>query len=246
MNRLRAAAAPRALGSDAARRIATTGGRYRSGQDDLPHAVWTPLHYESGYAYPLLIWLHGPGDDQHQLKRIMMQIDARSYVAVAPRGTAHASGPEAKGYDWSTDQGHLGLAEERVNTCLADVTSRFNIHPERVFLAGYDAGGTMAYRLALAAPRRFAGVLSLCGPFPRVRAPLAGLDEVRRLPVLMSTGQFSRRYPPEQVCADLRLFHAAGISVTLRQYPSGQTLTPEMLGDMNRWLMEQVCGSGEG
>lgn len=244
MNRLRAAVDRRTVGLEGSRSVVTTG-RYGIGHDDLPHSVWTPLHYESGYAYPLVIWLHGPGDDEHQLKRIMLHVDARNYVAVAPRGTARASGPSARGYDWSTDQGHLGQAEERVNACLADVAGRFNIHPDRIFLAGYDAGGTMAYRLALAAPRRFAGVLSLCGAFPRVRAPLAGLEEARRLPVFMATGQYSGPYAPEQVCDDLRLFHAAGICVTLRQYSCGQTLTPEMLADMNRWLMEQICGNGE-
>lgn len=241
-NRLRPTLATRPAGIESARSVVTSG-RFRPGNDDAAHAVWTPLHYESGYAYPLLVWLHGPGDDPQQLKRIMMHVDARNYVAVAPRGTARASGPDARGYDWSTDQGHLGLAEERVNDCLADVASRFNIHPDRVFLAGYDAGGTMAYRLALATPRRFAGVLSLCGPFPKVRAPLAGLGEARRLPVLMASGQYSRHYTPRHVCEDLRLFHAAGIEVTLRQYPSGHTLTPEMLADMNRWLMEHICRS---
>ena len=32
---------------------------------------FVPLHYEPNYAYPLLVWLHGPQDDQGQLKRIM-------------------------------------------------------------------------------------------------------------------------------------------------------------------------------
>ena len=39
------------------------------------------------------------------------------------------------------------------------------------------------------------------------------------------------------------LFHAAGMNVTLRQYPGDSTLAPQMLSDMNRWLMEIVTGA---
>ena len=53
----------------------------------------------------------------------------------------------------------------------------------------------------------------------------------------------SRSYPAAQVCNELRLFHSAGLCVTLRQYPCGDELTTLMLADMNRWIMEQVCPS---
>ena len=39
-----------------------------------------------------------------------------------------------------------------------------------------------------------------------------------------------------------RLFHAAGMSVTLRQYPGGDDLNTQMLHDIDVWLMEQVTG----
>jgi hypothetical protein len=42
------------------------------------------------------------------------------------------------------------------------------------------------------------------------------------------------------VCEDLRLLHTAGLSVTLRQYPCGHELAPQMLADANRWIMEQI------
>ena len=51
-------------------------------------ALFAPLHYEKNYAYPLIVWLHGPGGDEGQLKRIMPCISTRNYAAVAPRGTA--------------------------------------------------------------------------------------------------------------------------------------------------------------
>ena len=53
----------------------------------------------------------------------------------------------------------------------------------------------------------------------------------------------SRDYPDRRVCDDLRLLHSAGCTVALRQYPGGDELTTNMLSDLDRWLMEFVCGS---
>jgi len=52
----------------------------------------------------------------------------------------------------------------------------------------------------------------------------------------------SETYSVDQVCDELALFHAAGMSVTLRQYPCGDELTTQMLRDLDVWLMEQVTG----
>ena len=99
----------------------------------------------------------------------------------------------------------------------------------------------MAFRVAMNHPDRFAGVLSLCGSFPSGSAPFGNLLEARRLPLFLAVGRDSREYPPEEVCRNLRLFHSAGLSVTLRQYPCGHQLSPQMLIDLNRWMMEQVA-----
>ena len=52
----------------------------------------------------------------------------------------------------------------------------------------------------------------------------------------------SQAYPVDRVCQELALFHAAGLSVTLRQYPCGDEITTQMLSDLDVWLMEQVTG----
>ena len=44
------------------------------------------MHYAPGYAYPLIVWLHGSGSDERQLQRIMPLVSMQNYVAVAPRG----------------------------------------------------------------------------------------------------------------------------------------------------------------
>ena len=59
----------------------------------VEHSFFVPLHYEPNYAYPLVVWLHGPGDGHRQLKQVMPHISLRNYVAVAP-GWPQSAGTE--------------------------------------------------------------------------------------------------------------------------------------------------------
>jgi len=204
------------------------------------HTLFAPMHYEPGYAYPLMVWLHGHDGDERQLMRIMPSVSMRNYVAVAPRGTERtASG----GYTWGQTEEQVQAAEQRIFDCIHTARQKLHVAADRVFLAGFDCGGTMAFRAAMNQPQWFAGVLSLGGAFPTGRCPLGNLAEARRLHLFVAVGRDSLVYGPEQVCNDLRLFHAAGMSATLRQYPCGHELTPQMLSDVDRWIIEQITGT---
>ncbi len=207
-------------------------------------SLFGPLHYEKNYAYPLIVWLHSPGSDETELRRVMAGLSLRNYVGVAPRGTRVLAPSPAgqRGYTWLHREADVALAQTRVWDCITLARTRYHIHPERIFLAGFDAGGTIAFRLGMMHPEQFAGVLSLCGPFPRCGTPLGRLPEARRLPLFVACGRQSQRYAEEHVCDDLRLFHCAGLDITLRQYPCGQRLSRDMLADANRWIMELVTG----
>jgi len=206
---------------------------------DEPRCLFTPQHYERNYSYPLIVWLHGPDDDERQLTRIMPLVSLRNYVAVGPRGTRRSSVPG--GYCWAQQPDDIALAEERVVSAVAAARRRLNIAAARIYLAGYACGGTMALRIALANPEKFAGVLSIGGALPGTLRPLARLHEARRLPVFLTAGRFACQYPEQQVCDDLRLLHSAGMSVNLRLYPCDDEVTTDMLADMDRWIMEQLA-----
>jgi phospholipase/carboxylesterase len=216
----------------------------RAGSEKTPHALFAPLHYERNYAYPLIVWLHGADDNENQLKRIMPLVSLRNYVAIAPRGTAASTDAHPAAFNWQQTGDHIQAAEERVLDCLAAAQAKFHLAAGRVFLAGCDCGGSMALRVAMRQPRRFAGVLSFGGQFPTGDAPLAQLAEARRLSIFVACNRASQRYPTDVVCDDLRLLHSAGMSVVLREYPGTDGLTPRMLSDMDRWLMEQITRAG--
>ncbi len=215
--------------------------------DVCRHTLFAPLGYERNYAYPLVVWLHSPGGDERQLRRIMPQLSMRNYVAVAPRGTsAFDADADNRGFRWAQRGDDFALAEDRVFDCMALAARKFHVRQERVFLAGAGCGGTMALRIALANPGRFAGALSLGGELPRGMAPLANVNDARSVPLLLIAGLTSKHYPQTRVNDDLRLLHSAGITVSLRLYPFGDEIAPMMLGDVDRWLMQQICPESAG
>lgn len=210
------------------------------GRELTPHATFAPLHYEPGYAYPLVVWLHGAGGDERQVRRVISKVSLRNYVAIAPRGTC-AMPADDDGYSWQQTAEAIERAESRVFDCVEVACRRFNIHSDRVFLAGLGSGGTMALRTAWNHPGRFAGVASFGGSMPSDDRPLRNVNALRRLPCFVATGRQSGDYPETAVCRDLRLMHAAGCTVALRQYPCGDDLTTTMLADLDRWMMALVC-----
>ncbi|QDU26982.1 Carboxylesterase 2 [Anatilimnocola aggregata] len=201
--------------------------------------TFAPLHYEPNYSYPLLVWIHDDGGDARELQKVMPLISMRNYVGVSISGEILASG---RGFAWRQSAEGTIAAENQLSDALDLATQKFRIHNQRIFVAGNGAGGTMALRLALRNPARFAGALTLGGNFPTGQSPLSMLTAARRMPMFIAHCRDSERYPVEQLCDELRLFHTAGLGATIRQYPCGDEVTTQMLHDVDVWLMERVTG----
>lgn len=200
-------------------------------------ALFAPLHYEPGYAYPLIVWLHSNGDDQSQVQRVLPTISLRNYVAVAPQSS---TGNTATGYFWEQTASGIEQAQTAVLEAIDFAQLKMNISSQRIFLAGYGSGGTMAYRLGLQLADLLAGIVSINGPLPSGLTPLRDWMSSRQVPIYWAHCRRSREFDEEQLCDQLRLLHVAGFNVTLRQYPCGDELPAQSLTDLNRWIMESI------
>ncbi len=195
------------------------------------------MHYEKNYAYPLIVWLHSNGQDATQIQTAMLEMSMRNYVGIAPQS---AIGNSATGYFWDQDAESIEMAHDAVAAAIDRACLRYNIAPQRIYLAGLRAGGTMAFRLAFERPDIFAGVMSINGPVPVEQAPLRDWSRCRQLPVFWAHGRGFEEFGQDQLCEQLKLLHIAGFSVTLRQYPRPDLLCGMTMSDMNRWVMENI------
>jgi len=192
--------------------------------------LFTPLGYEPGYEYPLIVWLPDPAaDTPFDLGRVMKRLSLRNFVAVEPVADGNAVDIDSR--------------ESAVWRAIDRVRDRIAIHADRMFLVGQGRGGSDAFRIACRHPHAFGGVVSLGGAFPLAESLFARLFDVRRMPMLLcchGTGSAAAARHTDQT---LRLFHAAGASLAMRIYPDRNHLSKAILCDVNRWLMDEICGA---
>jgi phospholipase/carboxylesterase len=205
----------------------------------LPVRTFLPTGYEPNYAYPLLVFFHGHGSNEEQVLRLAPRLSRRNYICIGLRGT-HLLGPRANGrigYAWQRDGQCDALMEDYVLSAVEQTRRSYHVHSERIYLAGVCEGASLAYRLGLLFPERFAGVVSLNGALPRHGRPLLRLPEIRQLRVFIGHGIANALIPFGSARSDFELLYTAGLPIRLQAYPTNHRLHPDMLRDINRWIM---------
>jgi phospholipase/carboxylesterase len=208
----------------------------------LPVRTFLPTGYEPNYPYPLLVFLHGQGGNEEQILRLAPRLSRRNYICIGLRGSQPV-GPRADGsvgYTWPPDGQCDAAVEDYVLRAVEETRRNYHVHSERIYLAGICEGAMLAYRLALAFPERFAGMISLNGSLPPRGSLFLRLPEIRPLRVFIGHGIANAVIPLATARSDFRLLYTAGLDVRLHTYPATHRLHPDMLRDINRWVME-VC-----
>src|SRR5262245_10669167 len=209
----------------------------------LPVRTFLPTGYEPRYAYPLLVFFHGHGGSEEQILRLAPRLSRRNFICIGLRGPQGLEPrPDGRpGYSWGPDGTCDALIEDYVLRAAEQTRRSYHVHSERIYLAGFCEGATLAYRLGLLFPDRFAGVISLNGGLPRRGGPLLRLQEVRQLRVLIGHGIANAVVPLSLARADRRLLYMAGLDVKMHTYPATHRIHLDMLRDIDRWVMRHVC-----
>ena len=212
--------------------------------DRWPIRTFLPFGYEPNYPYPLLVFFHGHGDDEEQVLRLAPRLSRRNYICISLRGPDRL-GLRQDGrvsFGWGQDGQCDGPIEDYVLRAVEQTRRSYHVHSERVYLAGVWEGATLAYRLGLSFPERFAGIISLNGQMPKRGCPLVRLNELRSLKVFIGHGIANSIVPLTLARQDSRLLYTAGLSVHLQSYATTNRIHPDMLRDVNRWVMGHVNG----
>ena len=204
----------------------------------LPVRTFLPTGYEPRYPYPLLVFFHGHGGNEEQILRLAPRLSRRNYISIGLRGpvTAPPRDGDADRFGWG-GAAYLPLVEDYLVRAVLQTRRTYHVHSERIYLAGFGEGATLAYRLGLQLAGKVAGVISLNGSMPREGRPLLRLPEARDLRVFIAHGIANSVVPLSLAQADWRLLASAGIPVNLHTYPTNHRLHPHMLRDLNRWMI---------
>ena len=209
----------------------------------LPVRTFLPTQYEPNYAYPLLVFFHGHGSNEDHVLRYAPYISRRNFIAISLRGIEKATrkSASAKGnYSWGQDGCSEMWVEDYLFNAIEKTQNSYNIHPNRIYLAGFCEGAAMAYRMAVQFPDRFAGVLSMNGALPRTQKPLWRVQQMRDLKVFIGHGIANSVIPMSMACQDRQSFQTAGIDPFWRTYATNHRIHLDMLKDANRWIMSNI------
>ncbi len=214
----------------------------------LTHVV---AHPGGSEPLPTVIALHGHGAHGQDLIGLAPHLAGGRALWVCPQAE-FAVEPGFYGFTWfqrDPSTGQRAAAEpertlEVVRAFVDEAYRRYPIDPARVVLLGFSQGGSLAYRLALADPRRFVGLAALSTSLAADQAealtPAEGRSE---LPVLVQHGLEDPMISVERARESRDRLLTLGVTPEYREYPMGHAIGQDSAADLSRWL-ERVLKLG--
>jgi predicted esterase len=131
-----------------------------------PYSIYIPENYYLTKKYPLLVYLHGSGDDDRVLNRTPKIED--NYIILAPngRGTSNC---------FATEEAQTDIIES-----INDVIDNFRIDTSNIILSGFSMGGYGVYRTYYEHPDLFKAVAIISG-HPNLAQKWIGRDQINFL-----------------------------------------------------------------
>jgi predicted peptidase len=207
------------------------------------YLLFLPKGYEPGAdkRWPLILFLHGAGERGTNVWQVDIHGPTK-YIAEHPDFPFILVSPQCPANDVWSNEVLLGLLDE--------VSGRYKVDPQRVYLTGLSMGGYGTWSLALAHPERFAAAAPICGGGEVLRVLLAQhgfalaktRDALKGLPVWAFHGGKDTVVPPgesERMVQALKTFGAGEVKLTV--YPEAthnswaQTYSNP---DFYQWLLE--------
>lgn len=133
----------------------------------LPPSRTVLIHVPEGYTAteptPVVFMLHGSGagaEDAQNAFGFNALSDREKFIAVYPQGM----GDEEHGYDWNGGDCCGQASKDKIDDIsflkqtYLNLKKNYNVDTSRVYIAGFSAGGIMAYRAGCELPDIFASI----------------------------------------------------------------------------------------
>jgi len=196
----------------------------------LDYLLYLPPGYgdDPGQRWPLILFLHsagGRGSDLELVRRngIAGFLDDGHdlpFIVVSPQCPADS---------------HWTLHVEALNALLSDVTARYRIDEDRVYLTGMSLGGAGTWMLAGVYPERFAAI----APVSARIVPLP-LPRLLNLAIWAFHGETDDVIPVSEAQRTVDALHAMGGNVKLTVYPGvGHDAWPQVYNnpELYEWFL---------
>jgi phospholipase/carboxylesterase len=208
----------------------------------------------TGPAGAAVIWLHGLGADGHDFEPIvpLLGLEREQVRFVFPHapaipvslnmGTIMRAWYDLNALDERARIDLLGL-ERSVDAVLALVDRERDrgISMDRILLAGFSQGGSVALRVALTKALPLAGVLALSTYWIDANASVSA--GTRGLRIFQGHGTYDAVVPFAWGEKTRDRLQELGCEVTWNSYPMDHAVCPEEIDDVAQWMRERLEGN---
>ncbi|HDR89370.1 MAG TPA: hypothetical protein ENN63_07060 [Bacteroidetes bacterium] len=212
---------------------------YRSDKDGnlYPYSLFIPDDYTGEKRFPLLVYLHGSGDDDRVLSRT--PVKPSGFIVLAPngRGTSNCFA--------------VPKAQADIEYSISDVIKNFSIDTTKIILSGFSMGGYGVYRTYYEHPERYRAIAILSGHPDLARRWIDPdepnflenkyLKKFRNVPIFIFHGTNDLNCPFELTEKMVKKLRHAGCNVTFETDRGGHgSMNQEIRNKYYEWLKKQA------
>ena len=186
--------------------------------------LYMPRGYDAARPIPLVVMLHGAGQNGQRMRSIFPLADDFGVVIVAP---------DSRDRTWDGIRGEAGPDAAFISSALGSVIADLGARPQKLAIGGFSDGASYALGLGLGNGELFSHVIALSPGFvtsglrrgkPRVFVSHGTQDQI--LPI----DRTSRVIVPS--------LKAEGYDVLYREFDGPHRLLPEIAREAFDWLMK--------
>ncbi len=144
------------------------------------------------------------------------------------------------GADLQKREDEVGLRESQdLVSALIDSEVARGMPTHRIVLGGFSQGCAVTLQTGLRYRHRLGGLLCMSGYLPlAAQTDVERSDGNRLTPIFMAHGAFDDIIPIARARASSEALKVMGYDVEWRDYPMPHSVSPEEIGDVNRWLLK--------
>jgi phospholipase/carboxylesterase len=212
---------------------------------ELVHTVWEP---SGDGPHPTIIAFHGWGANALDLVGLAPYVAEGRFMIICPQGPLEVPIGPTRGYGWfpirmgsAPDRDAIDRSARDASRFVDAAVERYPVDRRKLVILGFSQGGTMAYRLAIPNPQRYAALVGLSTWFPPELKDSAGDREaLERLPTLVQHGRADDMIEIARARSSVEVLREMKVPLVYREYDCGHEITADSLTDLSEFLMSKV------
>jgi phospholipase/carboxylesterase len=191
----------------------------------------------------LVLLMHGVGSNEEDMFRLadefkgnIVVVSARAPFTIAPGRYAWFALEVMDGIRKINEE-QAEKSRQIINLFVNQLSERYSIDPDRVYIGGFSQGGIMAYSVGLTYPKKFAGIFAFSSRLlTEIRPIIKEQKQLEHLKVFIAHGTQDQTLIVEYGREAKQYLSPLLPKLEYHEYAMPHTIIPEELEDFKIWM----------